>query len=184
MLFARSYPAAVGFLLRVFDRDRRVPEASRALAEELAAEALARARVRRLPDSQRSVVRIFRWVADLGLPHLVGHPGRVPLPPGWGPAELLPTGEAVPGLHDEFVDRGLSLDELQAAVAGLPRRTRRVGLACLGAGLPTEETAALLGLDPGDVSTRVRRIGVALADRRRVDAELLGVGSGPGAEHR
>lgn len=167
MLFSRAYPAAVGLGLRVLDRHRQAADQSRALAEDLATEALARARVKHLRDTPESLARVTAWTADLCLPHLAGHPGRVPLPPGIGPADLLPEDLLADG-GEELLRDGLSLDELQAALMGLPRRTRRVGLVCLGAGLSVDETAALLGADPGDVSGRIERIARRLADRRRI----------------
>jgi DNA-directed RNA polymerase specialized sigma24 family protein len=183
VLFTRAYPAVVGFLMRVLDRHRQVPSASLARSEDLATEALARARVQGLSDSERSLARIFGWTADLCLPHLVGHPGRVPLPADLEPSDLLPEDMVDGGAGDELRHEGLPLDELQVALMGLPRRTRRVGVACLGAGLGIAETASILGLPREDVRGRVRRIGTRLADRRRVDPGLLSVGAGPNEEH-
>lgn len=179
VLFARAYPAAVGLAVRVLDRNHAARHQSLALAEDLATEAMARARVRRLRDTLDSLARIIGWTADLCLPHLAGHPGRVPLPAGIGPADVLPEDLLVAGGAEGLLVDGLSLDELQAALMGLPRRVRRVGIVCLGAGLPVEDTAALLDVDAAEVTSRLARVSTRIADRRRIDPELVGPGDGP-----
>jgi hypothetical protein len=182
LLFARAYPAAVGLARRVLDRDQVAPEGSGALTADIATEALTRARVQRLRDTDGSLRRIMGWTADLCVGHLVGHPGRVALPVGARAEDLLPADLLEDGVGAEWGRRGLPLDELQVALTGMGRRGRRVGLVCLGAGLTPPHTAALLGIDLSDVRRRLDRIGVRLADLRRVDADLAGPLDGPGEE--
>lgn len=179
LLFLRTYPAAVGLARRVLDRDQVAPAGSRAMADEVATEALTRARVHRSADTEAATSRIMGWVADLCVGRLVGHPGRVALPDGARAEDLLPGDLLEQGIGAEWGQQGLPLAELQVALAGSRRRDRRVGLVCLGAGLTPLHTAALLGMDRGEVERRLRRIGIRLADRRRIDAGLAGPADAP-----
>ena len=172
LLFARAYPAVVGLARRVLDRDHVAPSGSAAMTADVATEALTRARVQRLSDTDAALRRIMCWAADLCVGRLVGHPGRVALPDGAKAEDLLPEDLIEDGVGLEWGQQGLPLAELQAALVGARRRDRRVGLVCLGAGLTPMHTSALLGLEPEDVERRLRRIGVRLADARRVDAGL------------
>jgi hypothetical protein len=172
LLFLQAYPAAVGLVRRVLDRDQVAPEGSGAMATEVATEALTRARVHRLSDSDASTHRIMGWVADLCVGRMVGHPGRVALPEGAQADDLLPQDLLDQGVGAEWRFRGLPLAELQMALVASRRRDRRAGLVCLGAGLTPVHTAALLGLDIDAVQRSLRRVGVQLADRRRIDAGL------------
>jgi hypothetical protein len=172
LLFLQAYPAAVGLARRVLDRDQVAPEGSGAMAAEVATEALTRARVHRLSDTDGSMHRIMGWVADLCVGRLVGHPGRVALPEGAQAEDLLPEDLLDLGVGAEWRLRGLPLAELQMALVASRRRDRRAGLVCLGAGLTPLHTAALLGLDIDAVQRALRRVGVQLADRRRIDAGL------------
>jgi hypothetical protein len=172
LLFARTYPAVVGLARRVLDRDRTVPSASDPVAEEVAVESLTRARVHHLRDTDRSTHRIVGWAAELCLDRLIGHPGRVALPEGARADDLLPADLLEDGVGAEWDEHGLALWELQEALSGARRVDRRVGLVCLGAGLPPWQTAALLGMERDEVDESLARIGVRLADRRRVSAEV------------
>lgn len=172
LLFARVYPAVVGLARRVLDRDRTAPSASDAVADEIAVEALTRARVHHLQDTDRSAERIVGWVADLCLARLIGHPGRVALPEDASADALLSADLLEDGVGAEWDEHGLALWELQEAISGARRVDRRVGLVCLGCGLPRAQTAALLGMEVEDVSDSLARIGVRLSDRRRVSAEV------------
>ncbi len=172
LLFARTYPSVVGLARRVLDRDRTAPSASDPVADEVAVEALSRARVHHLRDTDRAAERIIGWAADLCLSRLIGHPGRVALPEGARADELLPADLLEDGVGAEWDVHGLALWELQEALSGARRTDRRVGVLCLGCGLPPWQTAALLGLDLDDVTERLGRVGVRLADRRRVSAEV------------
>ena len=172
LLFLRTYPAMVGLARRVLDRDRLAGAASDAMVDEVAVEALARARVHHLPDTDRSTARIVGWAADLCLARLVGHPGRVALPVGAGADELLPADLLEDGIGAEWDEHGLALWELQEALSGARRQDRRVGLLCLGCGLPPAQVAVLMDIDHGRVLHSLDRVGVRLADRRRVSAEV------------
>jgi hypothetical protein len=174
LLFLRAYPAAVGLARRVLDRDQVAPHGSGTASAEVATEALTRAKVHRLSDTDASMSRIMGWVADLCVGRLVGHPGRVALPEGAKADDLLPADLLEQGIGAEWGQQGLPLAELQVALVASRRKDRRVGLVCLGAGLTPVHTAALLGMDRGSVERRLRRLGVQLADRRRVDAGLEG----------
>ena len=57
-------------------------------------------------------------------------------------------------------------------LAGARRVDRRIGVLCLGCGLPPRQVGALLGLDDRAVTAGLDRIGVRLSDRRRVSAEV------------
>lgn len=179
LLFARAFPAAVGLGRRVLDRDGLAPSGSTAMATEVATEALTRAAVQKLSDTDGALRRVIGWTADLCVGRLVGHPGRVALPRGARAEDLLPDDLLATGIADEWSRHGLPLSELQATLVGARRRDRRVGLICLGAGLTPRHTAALSGVNEGDVLRRLRRIGIHLADRRRVDAAMQGPLSGP-----
>lgn len=167
LLFLRAYPAAVGLVLRVVDRHRQAPERSREMAEELVTGPLTTARVRNLDDSDRSLARVVAWTADEVAEVLVGHPGRVGLPPGLHAADLLPADLVEEGAGVDLVMEGLALDELQDVVSSCRTRVRRIGIVCLGAGLSPEDTAALLGEEPARVADALSRIGRRLGDRRR-----------------
>ena len=179
MLFLRAFPAAVGLARRVLDRDQVAAAGSNAMATDVATEALTRAAVQKLSDTDGAVRRIMGWTADLCVGRMVGHPGRVALPEGAKAEDLLPDDLLATGIGDEWGRRGLPLSELQVTLVGSRRRDRRVGLVCLGAGLTPLHTAALLGMDKDDVDRRLRRIGIQLADRRRIDAGMHGPLSGP-----
>lgn len=172
LLFARTYPAIVGLARRVLDRDRVAGAASDAMVDEIAVESMARARVHHLADTDRSTARIVGWAADLCLARLVGHPGRVALPAGAGADELLPADLLEDGVGAEWDEHGLALWELQEALSGARRQDRRVGVLCLGCGMPPAQTAVLLDLTDGQVLQSLHRVGVRLADRRRVSAEV------------
>jgi hypothetical protein len=172
LLFARTYPAVVGLARRVLDRDRTAAVASDPVADEVAVEALSRARVHHLRDTDRAAERIVGWAADLCLARLIGHPGHVALPAGARADDMLPADLLEDGVGTEWDVHGLALWELQEALSGARRVDRRVGVVCLGCGLPPLQTAALLGLDLDDVTESLGRIGVRLADRRRVSAEV------------
>ena len=172
LLFARAYPAVVGLARRVLDRDRTAPAASDPIADEVAVEALTRARVHHLRDTDRGAQRVVGWAAELCLARLIGHPGHVALPEGAQADQLLPADLLEDGVGAEWDDHGLALWELQEALSGARRVDRRVGVVCLGCGLPPWQTAAVLGMDPDHVSESLGRIGVRLADRRRVSAEV------------
>ncbi len=179
LFFLRAYPAAVGLAQRVLDRDRVVPDGSAALASDIATEALTRARVRRLPDTDASINKVLAWTADLCVGHLVGHPGRVALPQGAQAADLLPEDLLDEGIGAEWRLRGLPLAELQVALSGSRRVDRRVGLVCLGAGLTPLQASAALGMDREAVGRSLRRVGTRLADRRRIDSGLLAPADAP-----
>ncbi len=172
LLFVRVYPAVVGLARRVLDRDRTAASASDAVADEIAVEALTRARVHHLQDSDRSAEKIVGWAADLCLARLIGHPGRVALPEDASADDLLSADLLEDGVGEEWDRYGLALWELQEAISGARRADRRVGLVCLGSGLPRAQTAAVLGMEVEDVSDSLERIGVRLSDRRRVSAEV------------
>lgn len=171
-LFERVYPAVVGLVRRVLDRQRVAPASSDPVVEEVAIEALTRARVHRFADTDRAAERVVGWVADLCIDHLIGHPGRVALPLGATAADLLPEDLLGRGIGTEWDEHGLALWELQEALAGARRTDRRVGVVCLGCGMPPLQTAVLLGLQRHAVESSLRRIGTRLADRRRVSAEV------------
>lgn len=172
MFFERVYPALVGLLRRVLDRNRVAPGSSDAVVEDVAIEALTRAKVHRVADTDRAAERVVGWTAEMCIDRLIGHPGRVPLPDGAGARDLLPADLLDHGVGTEWDDHGLALWELQEALAGARRSDRRVGLVCLGCGMPPLQTAVLLGLEPAAVDASLRRIGTRLADRRRVSAEV------------
>ncbi|MFZ4517634.1 MAG: hypothetical protein ACOYOP_04560 [Microthrixaceae bacterium] len=171
LLFLRAYPAAVGLVLRVVDRHRQAPERSREMAEEIVTGPLTTARIRNLDDSDRSLARVIGWTADELAEVLVGHPGRVGLPPGLHADELLPSDLVAEGAAVDLVMEGLALDELQDIVSSCRPRVRRIGIVCLGAGLSPEDTAALLGETPARVADALARIGRRLGDRRRAVTE-------------
>lgn len=171
-LFARTYPAVVGLARRVLDRDGVASSASEPIADEVAVEALSRARVHRLGDTDRAAERTVGWAAELCLDRIIGHPGRVALPPEVGADRLLSADLLEDGVGAEWDDHGLALWELQEALAGARRVDRRIGVLCLGCGLPPRQVGALLGLDDRAVTAGLDRIGVRLSDRRRVSAEV------------
>lgn len=172
LLFDRTYPAIVGLVRRALDRKRVAPAASDPVVEEVALEALTRAKVHHFADTDRAAERIMGWTAELVLDRLIGHPGRVALPLGAEASDLLPDDLLADGVGAEWDEHGLALWELQEALSGARRNDRHVGLLCLGCGLPARQTAALLGLAPSTVSESLTRIGTRLADRRRVSAEV------------
>ena len=164
-LFNLAYPAAVGLAQQVIDRSRAAGEQSRAVAEEVAVEALTKARARNLSTSVESIAKVVGWTADGCVSHLVGHPGRAALPPDVTLDEL--SDEADP--PDLFADGGLPLSELQAALAGIRKADRRVGLLVFGAGLSPRQAGALLDRPETEVRTRVERVGIRLCDARQVN---------------
>ena len=171
-LFARTYPAVVGLARRVLDRDGVASSSSEPIADEVAVEALSRARVHHLGDTDRAAERTVGWAAELCLDRIIGHPGRVALPPEVGADRLLSADLLEDGVGAEWDDHGLALWELQEALAGARRVDRRIAVLCLGCGLPPRQVGALLGLDDRAVSAGLDRIGVRLSDRRRVSAEV------------
>jgi len=174
LLFERVYPAVVGLVRRVLDRQRIAPVASDPAAEEIAIEALTRAKVHRFADTDRAAERIVGWAAELCLGRLIGHPGRVALPDGASATDLLPADLFEAGVGAEWAEHGLALGELQEALSSARRTDRRVGIVCLGCGMPPVQTAALLGIDTAQVHASLARIGTRLADRRRVSGEVGG----------
>lgn len=172
LLFDRTYPAVVGLIRRVLDRGRVAAASSDPVVEEVATEALTRAKVHRLNDTDRAAERVVGWAAELTVDQMIGHPGRVGLPVGARAVDLLPPDLLDGGVGSEWDDHGLALWELQEALAGARRVDRRVGVVCLGCGMPPAQTAVLLGLDAAAVASSLDRIGTRLADRRRVSAEV------------
>lgn len=172
LLFARAFPAVVGLARRILDRDRISPSASDPAAVEVAVESLSRARVHHLGDTDRAVERIVGWAADQCLQRIIGHPGRVALPTGAQADQLLPADLLEDGIGAEWDAHGIGLWELQEALSGARRSDRRVGVVCLGCGMPPMQSAALLGMELDDIGTSLGRIGTRLADRRRVSAEV------------
>ncbi|UDY36419.1 hypothetical protein [Dermatobacter hominis] len=94
------------------------------------------------------------------------------LPDGARADQLLPADLLEDGVGAEWDVHGLALWELQEALSGARRVDRRVGVVCLGCGLPPWQAAALLGMAPAAVDESLARIGTRLADRRRVSAEV------------
>lgn len=172
LLFDRVYPAVVGLLRRVLDRSRIAPASSDPVVEEIAIEALTRAKVHHFADTDRAAERVVGWAADGCVDRLIGHPGRVALPAGARAEDLLPADLIDDGVGAEWDDHGLALWELQEALSGARRTDRHVGVVCLGSGMPPLQAAALLGLDRSAVAESLSRIGTRLADRRRVSAEV------------
>lgn len=172
LLFDRAYPAVVGLVRRVLDRNRVAPVASDPVAEDVAIEALTRAKVHRFGDTDRAVERVVGWAGELCLDRMIGHPGRVVLPAGAQAADLLPADLMDDGVGAEWDAHGVALWELQEALSGARRVDRRVGVICLGCGMPPSQAAILLGLDPSALDAALGRIGTRLADRRRVSAEI------------
>ena len=122
MLFLRAFPAAVGLARRVLDRDQ-VAAGSNAMATDVATEALTRAAVQKLSDTDGALRRIMGWTADLCVGRMVGHPGRVALPEGAKAEDLLPDDLLATGIGAEWGRRGLPLSELQVTLVGSRRRT-------------------------------------------------------------
>ncbi len=174
LLFARAYPASVGLAQRALDRDQVAAVGSTAMSGEVATEALTRAKVQRLSDTDAALRRIMSWTADLTLARLLGHPGRVALPEGAKAEDLLPDDLLDDGVGSEWGRQGLPLAELHGALVTMRRRDRRVGLVTLGAGLTPRHAAALLGMTSHDVERSLARIGQHLADGRRVDGGRAG----------
>lgn len=172
LLFERACAGVVGLARRVLDRNREAPSLSDPVADEVAVEAFARARVHHLGDNEHAMQKVVGWTADLCLEHLIGHPGRVPLPDGARADDLLPADLLEDGVGAEWDVHGLALWELQEALAGARRTDRRVGVVCLGAGTAPGDAAVLLGLEEPEVRTSIARIGTRLADRRRVASEV------------
>ena len=180
--FDRVYPASVGLALRVLDRNRTVPDQSRAVAEEIATEAMTKARSKDLHTDEHAIARVMGWTADGCVSHLVGHPGRVQPPQDVTIRDL--TDEKDP--PDLFGDGGLPLAELQQALSSLRRSDRRVGLVALGCGFSVADTAALLQFSIDEVRSRLMRVGTRLCDGRRFagrpSAEATPVTPAPDAE--
>jgi hypothetical protein len=164
-------------LARATDLARRIltrgrPAASRpdGLPAELAVEALSRAWP---PGARRSVggraAEVVELTALVALHHLVGDPGRVPIPSGLAPGDVFD--EDVRGsddLEEELWGDGVPLGEL-AAVLGSERRGPRVtGLCVLAAGLGVTEAAELLGRDEARLRGDLRHLGRRWCDRRRL----------------
>jgi len=165
-LFDRVYPSAVGVARRVLDRDGVALGSSLPLAEEIAMEAFVRCAGPQLRDDHRGVAKVMCRVADSSLDRIVGHPGMVPLHP-----ELL-------GAEVEF-DGWLPISELQQALCDLRRTDRRVGVLALAAGFTPTEVSALLDLALDETLRRLARVGVRLADGRRLGADLSPMGTPP-----
>ena len=167
-LFERAYPAVIGIVVRIIDRDRESADALR-IGREVATEVLVTARSKHLDDADDSMTRVVGWTLDRCLGLLDGIDVRVPLPPGITAADLADADVLAEGAGLEWTLEGLALDELRIALRDLPARVRRVGLLCLGAGLSLEDTAALLDLRGDEATAALAEVGERMCVRRRTE---------------
>ncbi len=165
-LFMRVYPAMVGLVRRIIDRDGSDRAALRT-AEDVAVDVMAWARTRRLHDTDEATTRIAGRTLDRCVDLLLRPGLQVPLPPGLEVEDLADGDVLDDGARLEWTTSGLRLEELHVALADTDRRTRRVGTCCLAAGLSPEDTAALLDLRGDETVQALARIGEQLTAHRR-----------------
>ena len=171
-LFQRAYPAVIGIVVRIIDRDLTSADALR-VGRDVATDVLTVARSKHLDDTDESVTRVVSWAADRCLGLLDGLETRVPLPPGITAADLADADVLAEGAGLEWTVEGMALEELRIALRDLPARVRRVGLLCLGAGLSLEDTAALLDLRGDEATSALAEVGERMCVRRRTERGVV-----------
>lgn len=156
---------AAGLASRLVGRGTPAPPSADELAVEVATAALARV------GTDAPTPRLVEAVSSAALDHLVGHPGRVPVPPGLVPGDVF-EGEELGSddLEEELWADGVPLAELGALACTLRRPARLSALLVLAAGLDPATAAHLTGRSAAAVADDLRLVG-----RRWTDRRLLGL---------
>lgn len=156
---------AAGLASRMLGRGVPALPSADGLAVEVATEALSRV------GTGAPTPRLVEAVVKGALDHLVGHPGRVPVPPGLTPGDLF-EGEELRSddLEEELWIEGVPLGELGALAGALRRPARLAAMLVLAAGLDPVSAAHLTGRGVTSLREDLHQVG-----RRWVDRRLLGV---------
>ena len=171
-LFERVYPAIVGIVVRIIDRDQVSADGLR-IGRDVATDVLVTARAKHLDDADDSVTRVVSWALDRCLGLLDGIDARVPLPPGITASDLADADVLADGAGLEWTLEGIALEELRIALRDLSARCRRVGLLCLGAGLSLEDASALLDLRGDEATAALAEVGERMCLRRRTERGVV-----------